>query len=400
MIEVREYQPQDGPGYVEVHNTVWSGDNAIDIETWERWSRQPITASIALEDGKVVGAVPFHFRDFVLRPGLVIRAAFEYSVCVLERLRSQGIGSKLMDAAKQFLPAQADAMMVYRGGERTAGYRFYARNSHHDMVFYRNLIWPTPSGQIGDGVRFCDTEEFLNREAEVLGVFAGAYGCFGGYPQRVSGYHARAFQSMQYDELKSDFHFALAEDDDGLAGYAVLTRWVNGGDLKVAEMATRGGDQLIAHDLFMAAGARAADLGTTLSISGPDDGLYCAVARSLGFIGRTRAAASMFIMAHLLDPPDLAQKTLRRMPELAHTRIEAFTPEADYLLHDPPAPAKTITLETKEEHLTRLLLCRLDLQAAIREHRVTAYGAADGDISALAGAFPCCRWEYHALDYI
>ena len=118
MIEAREYQPQDAPGYVEVHNSVWSGDLAIDIEIWERWCQQPTTAAIALEDGKVVGAVPFHLRDFVVRPGLVIRAAFEYSVCVYERLRSQGVGSKMMQAAKQFLPAQADVMMVYRGGER------------------------------------------------------------------------------------------------------------------------------------------------------------------------------------------------------------------------------------------------------------------------------------------
>ncbi len=400
MIEAREYQPQDGPGYVEVHNSVWSGDLAIDIEIWERWCRQPTTAAIALEDGKVVGAVPFHLRDFVVRPGLVIRAAFEYSVCVYERLRSQGVGSKMMAAARQFLPAQADVMMVYRGGERSPGYRFYARTAHYDTVFYRNLVWQAPNGRVADGVRFCDAEEFLNREGEVLDVFVSAYGCFGGYPQRVPGYHARAFNSIQYAELKSDFYFALAEDDDGLAGYALLARWVKGENLQIAEMATRGGDQAIAHGLLMAAATQAAELGTSLTISGPDDGLYCGLARSLSFSGRTRAEGSMFIMAHLLDAPDLAQKTLRQMPELAGMRIEAFTPEADYLLQDPPASAKTITLEMKEDHLTRLLLCQLDLQSAIREHRVTAYGAGDGDIAALARAFPYCHWEYHPLDYI
>jgi len=129
MIEVREYQPQDGPGYVEVHNTVWSGDNAIDIETWERWSRQPITASIALEDGKVVGAVPFHFRDFVLRPGLVIRAAFEYSVCVLERLRSQGIGSKLMEHVENYAKEKSIECIklnVLNNNDTAIG--FYAKN--------------------------------------------------------------------------------------------------------------------------------------------------------------------------------------------------------------------------------------------------------------------------------
>ncbi len=400
MIEAREYRPEDGPGYVAVHNTVWGGDLAIDVPYWEQWAKGPRTAAIAVDGDEVVGAIPFDFRDFIIRPGLVIRAAFEYSVVVHEKVRSTGIGSKLMDAAKEFLVPQADVMMVYRGAERSAGYRFYAKNGHHDMVFYRGLSWTNPQGTIGDGVRFCDRGELLRRETELLQVFASAYGCYGGYPQRVPGYHATALEGIQYEELKSDFYFLLVEDGEGLAGYALLAKWAKGDSLQIAEMATRGGDQALAHTIFMAAATKAAEIGTGLAFSGPDDGLYAGLARSLGFVGKLRAEISMFIMAHLLNPPDLAQKSLRQVPELANTRIEVFTPQADYVLQAPAHPNKTVTLEMKEDHLTRLLLCRLDLGAAIQDHRVTAYGADDGDVAGLARAFPCQQWEHHPVDYI
>ncbi len=146
----REYRPEDGPGYLRVHAQAFP---PLTLDYWERWTRVPTTASIALLDDEVVGAVPFVFRDLVVRPGVVVRVAWEYSVCVAARMRDTGIGSKLMTEAKRFLPGRCVAMMVYRNTERSAGYRYYARNGHHDLLYAR--AWrraPSASG-FPEGVR-------------------------------------------------------------------------------------------------------------------------------------------------------------------------------------------------------------------------------------------------------
>jgi hypothetical protein len=53
----------------------------------------------------------------------------------------------------------------------------------------------------------------------------------------------------------------------------------------------------------------------------------------------------------------------------------------------------------KESTLTRLLFSRLDLQAAVADERVTAMGAGEAEIQAVAGALPYTPWAYHYLDY-
>jgi GNAT superfamily N-acetyltransferase len=400
MISTREYRPEDGPGYVALHNTQWGGDLAIDVPYWEQWAAGPRTASIAADGDEVVGAIPFDLREFVIRPGVTIRAAQEYSVVVHEKVRSTGIGSRLMDEAKQFLNPKADAMTVYRGGERTPGYRFYANNDHFDMVSYRSLTRHEPTGCVPDGIRMVDLDDFLSREEEVIEIFQSAYGCFGGYPMRVSGHYAQAVTAVEYEEMQSDFYVALAEASDGLAGYALLSRWVKGNELHVAEIATRGGEQAIALDLLQAACAQAEQLGTSAGMCMPDGSLYSGIARALGFTGSSRAMSSHFQMAHIIDPPALAQRQLADVPELSRTRIEAFIPEADYVLQAPDRATKTVMLEMKQETLARMLLSRLDLRAALAEERVTALGASAGDMDALARAFPLCRWEYSPVDHI
>ncbi len=54
----------------------------------------------------------------------------------------------------------------------------------------------------------------------------------------------------------------------------------------------------------------------------------------------------------------------------------------------------------KEDALARLLFCRLDLRAAVAEESVTAPGATDAEVRAVAAALPFTPWVYHYLDQI
>jgi GNAT superfamily N-acetyltransferase len=186
----REYRPEDGPGYLRVHAQAFP---PLTLDYWERWTRVPTTASIALLDDEVVGAVPFVFRDLVVRPGVVVRVAWEYSVCVAAQMRDTGIGSKLMTEAKRFLPGRCVAMMVYRNTERSAGYRYYARNGHHDLLYAR--AWrraPSASG-FPEGVRRVQWETFLRDEARYRARYVEAHAIHGGSPVRIPGFYGPGF---------------------------------------------------------------------------------------------------------------------------------------------------------------------------------------------------------------
>lgn len=153
-ITYREYRPEDAESFVRLHDSAFP---AIPAGYWPRWSASaPVTAAVAILDGAVVGTVPFHFRDFLVRPGVAVRVACEFSVCVREDLRDRGVGSGLMRAAKQFLRGRCQVMMVHREDERSAAYRYYARNGHHDVAYLRPWARRGEAGVAASGVETID----------------------------------------------------------------------------------------------------------------------------------------------------------------------------------------------------------------------------------------------------
>ena len=61
-------------------------------------------------------------------------------------------------------------------------------------------------------------------------------------------------------------------------------------------------------------------------------------------------------------------------------------------------------LQGNARTITRLLLNRLDITAALQEGTLAPAGAAqtlsDGDVSRLSLAFPWTPWAFHMVDYI
>ncbi|MYB77656.1 MAG: GNAT family N-acetyltransferase, partial [Chloroflexi bacterium] len=139
-IEYREMQPDDVFSALALRNEVFS-DALVSQEDWER---DEMLASIAVLEGEVVGAIPLVLRETVIAPGVTITAAFENSVGTREELRSQGIGRGMIAQAREFLPGRADALFVYRGNERSDGYRFYATTNHYDLLYSRHYSYGSP----------------------------------------------------------------------------------------------------------------------------------------------------------------------------------------------------------------------------------------------------------------
>jgi len=403
-IEYREYRPEDAESFLRLHDSVFP---RLSSEFWQVWSRGPVTAAVALMDGEVVGAVPFHFRDFRVRPDAVVRVAFEYSVCVREDLRSKGVGSRLMATAKEFLRGRCHAMMVYRGDEQSPGYRFYARNGHHDLIYLRPWTYEGSSIAPPHMVGRQSYEEFLAREADALAVFASAYDTYGGYPARHPGYYGPAVNTTQYNEVPLDLtvlHVAgCTANEPSLRGYAIVGEEKLRPTLHLLEIAALGNDLSIALPLLSAFASMAGESDEALPASAllPDSSPYVPVLRALGFRQTPRAQSAMMVMAYLLDPEGMARTLWRENEAAASMTVMAWTPRRQLVLHRAAeGNGKEIILEMKEDALTRLLFGRLDLRSAVHQERVTAVGAEPSDIEAIAQALPFTPWAYHHLDYI
>ncbi|MGQ9515392.1 MAG: GNAT family N-acetyltransferase [Thermoproteota archaeon] len=184
-VEYREYRHEDSDGYNRIHDQEW---RHVPEAFWYEWSRRSDTKmSVALIEGNVIGGIPFQIRNFRIGKGVTIETAFEYSVIVDKEHRGKGIGTNMMNAAKQFLRGRCDAMMVYRGGETTKGYNFYAKNGHYDISYIRQRTMINPKlrhsrAEVGN------VDDLLADEDEVMRMFHSAYDPYGGYLERHKGY--------------------------------------------------------------------------------------------------------------------------------------------------------------------------------------------------------------------
>jgi len=400
-LQFREMRDEeDVAGYLEVHNTHWK---PVSMEFWREWTKtEEVTMALALMDGKVVGGIPFHIRDFRVRPDAVIKAAFEFSVIVREDLRDRGIGSRMMDTAKNFLKGRVDVMMVYRGGELTPGYNFYFKNEHYDVSYLRPRILKKPYAKTEHRVKMAEIDELFNREEEALKVFKSAFDEFGGYPERVTGYWRRALNSMNIQEIPQDFTFFYIEDDDSLVGYAIVSKLRSEPLVSILEWATLNGDKNLASQLITGISRFAAQNKCAVRIFSQDFSLYDDVLKKSGFIGIPRSESSMMIMAHLVDPESLAKKVWRENENLRDVKVTAWSPRRQVVIHqaESGAPRKEIALEMKDDILTRLLLSRIDILSAVKQELITVVKGEMNDIRELALSLPYTPWEYHEIDYI
>lgn len=392
----REYRAEDGPGYLRVHDEAFP---PVPDGYWPRWTQgSPTTASVAELDGEVVGAVPFVFRDLVVRPGVAVRVAWEYSVCVAARLRGAGVGTKLMAEAKCFLPGRCVAMMVYRNTERSAGYRYYARNGHHDLLYARE--WSRP--EVGasswpQGVRRVSWSEFLGDEMRHRSLWASAYAAYGGSPARTPGFYAPAVDTPQYNEVPVTL--TVLETDE--TGYLIAGRERDAPVLHLMEIAAHDQDPAVMARLLAGFRALADETGAEPVAMTNDAAPVIPALRAAGFLPDGRSGDPMMIMAHLLDPGALAGAAWREDAATSRLDVTVWTPEREVVLHRAAGPdARRVTLEMKEDALARLCFCRLDLQAAVAQEIVTTPDATDAEVRAIAAALPNTPWVYHYLDQI
>lgn len=392
-MQVREFEPSDIESFHALHDAVFP---PVPLAEMGRWmDREDVTAGVALQGGRVVGEIPLHLREFVIRPGVTARLAFEHSVCVDEALRGQGVGTAIQDEMKRFLRGRADVLAVYRGGERTPAYRHYWKNGLTDCCYVRTWTLADPSAVAAPAGEVLDAEAVVMREQVLHAVFADAYGHAGGYQRREPGFYATAFTQLEAVELGAEYVGLLSERAGEVAGHCIVG--LHATSATVMELATRRGDLGLAEDLVRRACGLAADRELRLRVELHDLGAYQPVFESLGFEAQPRGN---MIMALPLDWGALARIVWVPQPELEAVHVQLWTPEEHAVIQQVDRPRRTVTVEMKHDQAVRWLLSRLDLRAEFEREMLTCHGALRGDVDALGRAIPFAPWEYQGIDHI
>ncbi len=389
----REYRPGDTADVLEVRNPIFG---PLSAEDWDRYCPR-MTAGMAYLDGEVVGAIPLDQRDFLLAPQLSVPVAFENAVGVKEEYRGNGIGTAIIEAAREFMADRCDLLMVYPGGERTTGYRFYHKSGHRDLLYLAQVRWDPPSGLSSDAQRV-DIEVLHDHQDDILRAYNSTYALCGGHAPRGHGYWREALDGQIFIAEPAEILFYRYPSNGEITAYGIFEiREHHGeGEIEVLEIAGRAGIGGV-RELLQAAAVEAYKRNTVvvdrISVHHPYRYLY----RELGFVEERR---NLMIMGQVINPQRLFQRVCR-FPELvADLKINVWTPTRDYVLFEGPQAEKEIALEAKDIIVERLLTRRLDVMSAFRHDFLTIRNGDEDIAGRLAEALPFSPWCHHQLDWI
>lgn len=388
----REYRPEDVEDLLAIRNAIFP---PLSVEQW-RATEPAMTASLAYLGDEVVGAIPLDQRDFLVAPGTAIKTAFENAVGTREDMRSKGVGGAMIGAAKEFLADRCDMLMVYRGGERSAGYRFYIKSGHRDLIYLRSALWQPSACEAAGAVLSLD--ELYAEQDAVYRVFQATYAGYGGFPPRTPDYWQRAFSLMIYEVIPQETLYLRYPATGPLQAYviAAIRNGRSAAEHVMIDEAAAVSVPAMAQALqLLGAEAARRNLGVRdyLSAEHPCRHLY----RQLGFTENPR---ELMMMGQVIRPQQLFRATCAAPELVADLRLKVWTPTTDYVLSEGDRANREITLEAKDEYITRLLCRRLNLKAAVQSDLVTVHGGDEQVVERLSAAFPYAPWVYLHIDYL
>lgn len=396
-LTLREMRPDEAPAACAFTEEIFG---PLPLEAWQR--EPGYTAALAFRDEELVGVIPFSLRAFQLAPGLVASTAWENAVGTREDVRGQGVGTAMIFAAREFLADRAEFLSVYRGAERSAGYRFYAdKTDHVDCAYVCFFRRDEPSGTAPAGFETLPGEAVNAAAGELADLFRSHWGQHGGYVVRDAGCYPWLMNSVIHGRIPSDRHLHRLVRDGVVQGFA-LTAQRQGqradGLLHILDFAVRDGSRRLADDLLQGLAAYAGEHGwplvfpTTLG-SGLEPALDAA-----GFVQGPRR---MMLMAWPIHPARLFGRLVAQRGGSGIT-LDVWTPTRDLRLWDAGPTAPQATLEMKDRELCLLLSSRLDGAAAVAEQRITITGAAPRDEAAaiVARLARCTPWFHPYLDWL
>ena len=356
------------------------------------WDASGCTAVIAKRGRRIHGAIPLQYRDFVIRPGVSIPVAFENAVGVAEPMRSRGLGSAMIDCAAGFMCRRVDALYVYRGDERSAGYRFYRKTNHGDLYFESPMVLSKPKG-LNNDVAVTDVVDAVGLEAELLGLFKRCYGQFGGYRKRDKGYFERVFACQPY--RGEDWRLFLVRGRGAIQGYAIVNMecaWYEACCIYDFAAVAPGVRAALLAKIEWAARRRKRPVTMPANHEHP---LFEPLLKR----GYSPKTSTPYIMGRIIRAEGIFARLAGAGSLAKNLHLDAVTPHRDVILNHPARPKHAATLYLKESQLSRLLSCRLDVARALQTNLIRMSPLPLRVARALHAALRFCPWVSFAIDF-
>ncbi|MGQ9661102.1 MAG: GNAT family N-acetyltransferase [Kiritimatiellia bacterium] len=391
-LDIREMVPAETDDMLIFRNRIFGQISRT------QWDAMQCTAVVAVAPhvpgpGKFWGAIPLQYRAYQVRKDIVLPVVFENAVGVKEEARGKGLGSAMLKEAARFLHDRVEVMFVYRGGERTPGYRFYRKNNHGDLYYVQPLISDQPVGSCNT-VEVVHVSEALTLESDLLELFSHCYGQMGGYWQRQAGFYERVLTSHVYKN--EEWKLFLDRRSDGLEGYAITNpatlAWKGYCIYEIATTSRRSLRRLIDRIAYE---AKQHNLPVTMPAN-REHPLYGPLLE-LDF---RIEDDSPYVLAHMLRPDLIFKRLACASPLREELRLIIATPHRDITVNDPTHPRYSVTLWCKESQLSRLFCCRLDLAVALRTNLVRLSPLPASVLKQLCSIFRFSPWVVFGIDYI
>lgn len=384
----RLYENEDLGQTVDLVQRVFAKIEPDPLGAWQKLESHDHVTVLASDGGRIVGAIPFDLRDFLVRPGVCIRAAFCHLVSVDEAYRNQGVGSGMMALARKAFPQFCDGLFVYTETEAHAPYTFYERNGFVDLLYSRFYTARASPADLPACVQVVPFDIKEIDEAALNQVYQRVYQGYGGFPPRRSGYWRGALDSIIYIQIPFDFYLATTS-----AGSYAIFGIHQRGYTQILELSVNPGDPASLENLLRAVMATGAERGASkIKLCASRQHPARASLDASGFRPGSRKA-SQITAARLLHL-DRVWAQLTRGQDAPALRI--WTPTGSF---DLPGTGSPVTLEMKDDTLTRLFLCREDPGCLVETGRVTSPNW-NLPLEQLQSIFQPAPWVYHPIDYI
>jgi hypothetical protein len=391
--------------------------------TLDTWTADRMTALALGEPGVPVAAMPLARRRVRAMPGRELEAGWISSNGLASRM---GLRRQTRGTAPEWpgLLPEVDVLLVMRRDESSLAARWYAQTGFHDVLSIRCLYLDMdtpPAARAGGNARFhvqvitpgagqTDwAREGERWESQMLGVYGDVYGSYGGPRLRTAHFWSEA---LAYHYYREHYQFQVLGlwdapgDKAALLGYAVVgwSGWHSKRPrMDILELATRQWDTGIAGDLIQTTCqlAWSKNVRQVRAVVSAHDPYRGHLART-GFEDRW----GYVMLAKWLHAQRWLERIAAQLPgELGEVRLElrAAGEMPLTLVRGRGATAgRSLALEGSSRTLTRLLLNRLDVEAAVQEGALTAAGGVLGEaeVARVSAAFPWTPWAFHMVDYI
>jgi hypothetical protein len=396
-----------------------SGGTARSVESWKQ---DRMTALVLGEMGAGATAVmPLSQRVIAVSPGRGLAAGWVSSNQFASRM---GLRRQTRESFREWaeLLPELDALFVIRRDEASLAARWYAHTGFHDVLSIRCLYldMEAPPQQAGTQARRyqvqvvnpatgADGWDAVRWQREMLGVYQDVYAACGGAVARSENFWAPALAHHYY---RQHYQFQIVglwggeADARTLMGYAVIgwSGWHSKRPrMDILELATRQWDTAAASELLRTTCQLAWSKGVhqVRAVISAHDPYRGHLTRS-GFVDRW----GYLMLAKWLH----AQRYFERLasaipPEIGGLSVRLTAPGEVPLQLDVRAaaggPTPTFNLQGDARTLTRFLLHRLDVSAALQDGTLFSSDPITPQAGArLSLAFPWTPWIFHMLDFI